>query len=62
MKRKIIKNRHQFKVNLPIELVRKMQWDENTEIKFHHVDTKLGEGLLILPNDEIPLKLKIKKA
>ena len=26
MKRKIIKNRHQYKVSLPIELVRKLGW------------------------------------
>ncbi|MCK4589438.1 MAG: hypothetical protein KAT77_03280 [Nanoarchaeota archaeon] len=58
MKRKITQNKHQYKVSLPIELVRKLNWDNSTEIKFHEVETALGKGLLIVKNNEKVLRLK----
>jgi hypothetical protein len=62
MKRKIVKNRHQYKVNLPIELIRKLNWDNNTSIKFHEVHTPLGKGMLIIKdNKKDVLKLEVKK-
>jgi hypothetical protein len=62
MKRKIVKNRHQYKVNLPIELLRRLNWNENTSIKFHEVSTPLGKGMLIIKeNGKDVLKLEVKK-
>ncbi|MBW2965566.1 hypothetical protein KY342_00515 [Candidatus Woesearchaeota archaeon] len=62
MKRKIIKNKHQYKVNLPIELIRKLNWDKNTSIRFHEVQTPLGKGMLIIKdNKKDVLKLEVKK-
>jgi hypothetical protein len=62
MKRKIIKNRHQYKVNLPIELLRRLNWNESTDIKFHEVSTPLGKGMLIIKNNnKTALKLVVKK-
>jgi len=62
MKRKIIKNRHQYKVNLPIELLRKLNWDNNTDIKFHEVQTPLGKGMLIIKNNKkSALKMVMEK-
>jgi len=62
MKRKIIKNKHQYKVNLPIELLRKLNWDNNTSIKFHEVSTPLGKGMLIIKdNNKDVLKLVMKR-
>ena len=58
MKRKIIKNKHQFKVNLPIELLRKLGWDHSTDIRFKEVDTPLGKGMLIIKDNEEVLDLK----
>ena len=58
MKRKITKNNHQYKVSLPIELLRKLNWDHSTEIKFHEVETPLGKGIVILKNKNEVLKLK----
>jgi hypothetical protein len=60
MIRKITKNNHQFKVSLPIELLRKLCWDDSTNIKFHEVETPLGKGLLIIKNKDEVLKLKIR--
>ncbi|MFH1066064.1 MAG: hypothetical protein V1734_06160 [Nanoarchaeota archaeon] len=48
MKRKITRNRHQYKVSIPIELVRSLGWDESTEIHFHEVSTKAGKGVVLL--------------
>ena len=62
MKRKIVKNRHQYKVNLPIELLRKLNWNESTDIKFHEVSTPLGKGMLIIKdNGKDVLKLVMRK-
>jgi len=58
MKRKITKNNHQYKVSLPIELVRRMKWGNSTEIRFHQVDTPMGKGLLIIENKDEVIKLK----
>jgi hypothetical protein len=62
MKRKITKNNHQYKVSLPIELIRKLNFDENTPVKFHEVETPLGKGMLIVKDEETkPIKMEIKK-
>lgn len=58
MKRKITKNNHQYKVSLPIELLRKLDWDNSTEIRFHEVSTPLGKGILIIKNQDKVMKLK----
>ena len=58
MKRKITKNNHQYKVSLPIELVRRMKWHGETEVRFHEVDTPMGKGLLIVENKDEVIKLK----
>ena len=58
MKRKITKNKHQYKVSLPIELIRKLNWDNSTEIRFHEVESSKGKGLLIVKNNEKVLRLK----
>ena len=58
MKRKITQNKHQYKVSLPIELIRKLNWDNSTEIRFHEVETPKGKGLLIVKNKEKVLRLK----
>ncbi len=57
MKRKITKNKHQYKVSIPIELIRILGWDENTEIHFDEVQTKAGKGVVLL-KDKIPLSLE----
>ena len=58
MKRKITKNNHQYKVSLPVELLRKLNWDHSTEILFKEVDTPEGKGIVILKNKDEVLKLK----
>ncbi|MBW2963719.1 hypothetical protein KY306_03010 [Candidatus Woesearchaeota archaeon] len=58
MKRKITKNKHQYKVSLPVEMIRKLNWSNSTEIRFHEVETPAGRGLLIVKNNEKVLKLK----
>jgi hypothetical protein len=62
MKRKITKNNHQYKVSLPIEIVRKLDWDHNTSIKFHEVETPFGRGMLITKdNVDTAIKLGMRK-
>lgn len=56
MKRKITKNRHQYKVSIPIELVRSLGWNESTEIHFHEVQTKAGKGIALL-KDKLEVKV-----
>lgn len=58
MKRKITKNRHQYKVSIPIELIRRLGWDESTEIHFDEVQTKAGKGVVLL-KDKLPLEVGI---
>lgn len=58
MKRKITKNKHQYKISLPIELIRKLRWENNNEIEVREVSTRLGKGLLIVSNKENILKLR----
>ncbi|MFT4303832.1 MAG: hypothetical protein ACMXYG_04660 [Candidatus Woesearchaeota archaeon] len=54
---KITKNNHQYKVNLPIELVRKLSWDDSTFIEIKEVETPLGKGIIILRNKDEVIKL-----
>jgi hypothetical protein len=58
MKRKITRNRHQYKVSIPIELIRSLGWDEKTEIHFHEVDTKAGKGIALL-KDKLAVEVGI---
>ena len=57
MKRKITKNRHQYKVSIPIELIRNLGWDEKTEIHFDEVQTPVGKGVVLL-KEKMPLKVE----
>ncbi len=61
MKRKITKNNHQYKVSLPIEILRKLKWDEETPVRFKEVDTPLGKGMILIKDDDKPLKMEVKK-
>lgn len=58
MKRKITKNNHQYKISLPIEIVRKLNWDNSTEIKLQEVKTPLGKGILIVKDKKEVLRLR----
>lgn len=58
MKRKITKNKHQYKVSIPIELIRSLGWDENTEIHFDEVQTADGKGVVML-KDKVPLVMEV---
>lgn len=58
MKRKITKNKHQYKVSIPIELIRRLGWDNKTEIHFEEVHTKAGKGVVLL-KDKLPLEVGI---
>ena len=52
MKRKITKNKHQYKVTLPIELIRKLGWDGKSTVRFREVSTPLGRGVLMVKEEE----------
>ena len=58
MKRKITRNRHQYKVSIPIELIRRLGWDENTELHFDEVQTLAGKGVVML-REKLPLEVRI---
>ncbi len=58
MGRKITKNNHQYKVSLPIELIRKLGWDESTSIIFHEVNSSSGKGLLVVKDKSEVIRLK----
>jgi hypothetical protein len=60
MIRKITKNNHQFKISLPIDLIRKMNWDDSTSIKFKEVETPMGKGLLILKENNEVMRIDLK--
>lgn len=60
MKRKITKNNHQYKVSLPVELLRRLNWDHSTDIRFKEVDTPIGKGLLIIKDDEEVMRVDVK--
>ena len=60
MRRKITKNNHQYKVSLPVELLRKLNWDHSTAIKFKEVETPMGKGLIIIKEDDEVMRLDIK--
>jgi hypothetical protein len=57
MSRKITKNHKQYKVTVPIALLRKLNWSENTKIRFQEVKTPSGTGLVILPEEQIEVEL-----
>ena len=59
MERKITKNKHQYKLSLPIEIVRNLQWDENIKVKYVEVTTNLGKGILLVDKKNV-LNLEIK--
>lgn len=60
MIRKITKNKHQYKVCLPVKMLRKMSWDDSTMIEFREVETPLGKGLLIIKNKEDVMKVDVE--
>ncbi len=57
MQRKLIRNGHQFKVNIPIELVRRLSLDKADSIAIHEVMTSKGPGVVILKDTE---KVEVK--
>ncbi|MDP3990591.1 MAG: hypothetical protein Q8Q01_05300 [archaeon] len=59
MERKITKNKHQYKLSLPIDIVRNLDWDENTKVRCLEVATAMGKGILLVDKKSI-LKLEIK--
>jgi len=59
MERKITKNKHQYKLSLPIEIMRNLQWDENIKVKYVEVTTNLGKGILLVDKKNV-LNLEIK--
>ncbi|MBS3127715.1 hypothetical protein J4410_01075 [Candidatus Woesearchaeota archaeon] len=62
MKRKITKNIHQYRLNLPIELMRDLSWDDQVEVDCQAVSTKMGKGILLLPSRKTNmLKVELKK-
>jgi len=60
MRRKIVKNKHQFKLSVPIELVRKLGLDDkdNNSIIIKEVITKHGPGFVVLKDNEEILEVK----
>jgi len=52
MKRKLIKNKHQYKLNVPIELVRKLGLDKESSVIVKEVNTPKGPGFVVLKDDE----------
>jgi len=56
MKRKLVKNKHQYKLNIPIELVRKLGLDNSVLIK--EVITPNGPGFVVLKDKEEVIEVK----
>ncbi len=56
MARKITKNHKQYKVTVPIALLRKLNWSENTRIRFHEIKTPSGTDIAMLPDEEIEVE------
>jgi len=53
MKRSIVCNNNQYKLTIPIELVRKFQLDKDNSVLIKEVNTSKGPGIVILKDDEV---------
>ena len=60
MRRKITKNKHQYKISLPIQLLRKMGWDGDTSVVFKEVETPEGRGLVMIKSKDEIMRLELK--
>lgn len=56
MKRKLVKNKHQYKLNIPIELVRKLELSNSVIIK--EALTSEGPGIVILKDKRDVMEVK----
>ena len=50
--RKLIKNGPQYKLTVPVELVRKLGLEKNNSLIIKEVDTSKGKGFVVLRDDE----------
>tara|TARA_Y100000310_G_scaffold340768_1_gene437687 strand:+ start:1464 stop:1640 length:177 start_codon:yes stop_codon:yes gene_type:complete len=57
MRRKVIKNCDQFKLNIPIALVRKLNLEEHSTVRFIEANTKHGKGFVVVKDQEEVLEL-----
>tara|TARA_Y100000310_G_C20503284_1_gene725105 strand:+ start:199 stop:372 length:174 start_codon:yes stop_codon:yes gene_type:complete len=57
MIRKLTRNNHQYKLSVPISLVRKLGLDDGSSVKFIEVKTKLGKGFVVVKDDGEVLEL-----
>ena len=46
----------QFRVNLPIDLVRKLGFEKHEHIEFHEIDINGEKGILIMPKKQLRFK------
>jgi len=60
MRRKITKNRHQYKVSLPVKLLRKMGWDGETAVVFKEVETPEGKGLVMIKSKDEVMRIELR--
>ena len=51
-KRTLIKNKHQFKLNIPIELVRKLHLNKGSPLLLYDVKTSKGNGFVVVEDKE----------
>ena len=56
MIRKIVKNDYQFKLNIPISLVRKLAL-EDSQVEIKEVSTAQGKGFIVMKDTEEVIKL-----
>ena len=56
MERRLIRNKHQFKLNLPTVLVRELGFDKCINISIQKVETSEGEGIILLKERKVVVK------
>jgi len=59
MKRRLVKNRHQYKLNVPIELVRKLGLNKGNSVIVEEVKTPEGNGFIVLKDNNIIRKMAL---
>jgi hypothetical protein len=60
MIRKITRNKHQYKLSLPIDVVRRLSLESSDTVRLQEVDTPMGKGILIIKDDKKPMRIEIK--
>ena len=50
--KKLVKNRHQFKLNIPIHLVRKLNLETSQNVKHIEVKTPVGYGFVVMKDNQ----------